>query len=173
MTKYGGRVSVVSVVVAVIGFVLATLWCAVGIAGLTGRLRRNRFVGIRADDTMRSAAAFTVANRAAAPGVLAAAAISAAGAGLTLAVGGWWGPVFTVGAIVVSLLLIGVVSGLGIAAAAAVPDDEEATGCSSGCCSADDAATSTAEDSPAADCGQSSCGSCALSGLCTNEASQA
>ncbi|WP_419217146.1 SdpI family protein [Gordonia sp. CPCC 205333] len=164
--------SVVSVVVAIIGFALAALWCAVGVAGLSGRLGRNKWLGVRADETMRSAKAFEVANRAAGPGMLAAALITGVGAALNLAVGGVWGLVFAVSSIVVSLLVIGIVSGLGIRAAAAAPSDDESTGCGSGCnCGGDEPVIEDAD--PASDCGQSSCGSCALSGLCTNEAAQA
>lgn len=143
--------SFVSGGLAVIAFALAALWCVVGIAGLTGRLARNKWVGVRADETMRSDAAFAAANRAAGPGMIAAAVISAVGAGLALSVGGGWGIAFVVVALVVAVMLIGIVSALGIKAAVAVPDEE----------------------SPAADCGEASCGSCALSGMCTNEAAQA
>ncbi|NMO03433.1 SdpI family protein [Gordonia sp. TBRC 11910] len=171
--------SVVSVVVAIIGFALATVWGGVGIAGLAGRLQRNKWLGVRNDDTMRSAKAFTVANRAAGPGMVAAAVMTAVGAGLGLAIGGLWGTIFVVAAIVVSMLVIGIVSGIGIRAAAVVPPEDDDTGCGVGCCSGGDEASSCADDhaaqadDPASDCGQSSCGSCALSGMCTNETAQA
>ncbi|GAB17223.1 hypothetical protein GOEFS_022_00030 [Gordonia effusa NBRC 100432] len=168
-----GIVSVVSVVVAIIGFALAALWCAVGVAGLSGRLKRNKWIGVRADDTMRSAKAFEVANRVAAPGVLIAAAITAVGAALNLAVGGVWGLVFAIGAAIASLLVIGMVSSLGIRAASSVPVEDDSAGCGSGCCSGGDDEPAAHNTDPAQDCGQSSCGSCALSGLCTNEAAQA
>lgn len=65
----------------------------VGLLGWGRRLPRNRFAGIRTPATLRSDAAFTAANRVAAPPVLAAGAICvAAGAlvwgteGATLAV---------------------------------------------------------------------------------------
>lgn len=172
-------VSAVSVVVAIVGFALAVGWFGVGVAGLTGRLQRNRWVGVRSDDTMRSAKAFAVANRAAAPGMLAAALMTAIGAGLGLAVGGLWGIVFTVAAVVVSLLVVGIVSGIGIRAASVVPREDDDSGCGAGCCSGADQATTCADehtpdaDDPASDCGQASCGSCALSGMCTSEATQA
>ena len=47
-------VSVVSVVVAVVLLVLAAVWAATGVLGLAGRLKRNRWLGVRAEATMRS-----------------------------------------------------------------------------------------------------------------------
>ncbi len=60
----------------------------VGLLGWQRRLPRNRFAGIRTPATLRSAAAFSAANRVAAPPVLAAGAVCAAGGALALGTGG-------------------------------------------------------------------------------------
>ncbi|MGH3811731.1 MAG: SdpI family protein [Pseudonocardiaceae bacterium] len=60
----------------------------VGLLGWRRRLPRNRFAGIRTPATLRSEAAFVAANRVAAPPVLAAGAVSAAGGVLAFGTGG-------------------------------------------------------------------------------------
>ncbi|HEY6422458.1 MAG TPA: SdpI family protein [Pseudonocardiaceae bacterium] len=60
----------------------------VGLLGWKRRLPRNRFAGIRTPATLRSEAAFAVANQVAAPPVLAAGATCAAGGALALRTGG-------------------------------------------------------------------------------------
>ncbi len=60
----------------------------VGLLGWWRRLPRNRFAGIRTPATLRSEAAFSAANRVAAPPVLAAGAVCAAGGALTFGTGG-------------------------------------------------------------------------------------
>ncbi|MED5801069.1 SdpI family protein [Gordonia sp. Z-3] len=142
-------VNVLLVVAAVIVFALAAMWLVVGALAITGRLRRNRWVGVRADATMRSDEAFAVANRVAAPGELAAAGILVLAGILTLGVSGYWALVFAVIGVVAALFVVGIVSAYGVRAAAAVP-----------------------EDNPADDCGPSSCGACSLRGVCSNESAQ-
>jgi uncharacterized membrane protein len=95
----------------------------VGLLGWTRRLPRNRFAGIRTPATLRSEAAFSVANRVAAPPVLAAGVVGAAGGALAF---GTSGPAFTVvvgvaGAGTVGLLIAGGLLGHRVAAAMPPP----------------------------------------------------
>jgi uncharacterized membrane protein len=60
----------------------------VGLLGWWRRLPRNRFAGIRTPATLRSEAAFSAANRVAAPPVLAAGAVCAAAGVLALGMDG-------------------------------------------------------------------------------------
>ncbi len=60
----------------------------VGLLGWRRRLPRNRFAGVRTPATLRSEAAFIAANRVAAPPVLAAGAVCAAGGTLAFGTGG-------------------------------------------------------------------------------------
>jgi len=165
-------VSVVSVVVAVLLLVVAVAWAVTGVLGVTGRLRRNRWLGVRADDSMASDEAFALANRVAGPGQIGAAAILVLGAVLTLGVDSAWSVVFGVAAFVAGLFIVGLVSALGVRAAAALPVED--SGC--GCCSSTNneaPAETTEHDDPASDCGTSSCGSCSLRGVCSDETAQA
>ncbi|MCF8571948.1 SdpI family protein [Gordonia sp. HY002] len=163
---------ILSVVSAVLALVLAVFWVGVGVCGLTGRLERNRWVGVRSDETMRSADAFALGNKVAAPGFLAAALVLLIGG--VLAFGGDLGFLFGFGAIVIGFAIAAVAAGVGVRVASTVPEpEEESGGCSADCCSggdADDQAHDSCDtDDPAADCGASSCGSCALQGMCTTE----
>lgn len=165
-------VNAVSVAVAVLLFVLAGLWAVVGIRGLRGTLPRNRWIGVRSTETMRSDEAFRIANRIAGPGTLGASVILTLGAIATLAVPGGWALAFGLVALVAALVVVGLVSGIGVRAAAAVPADDE--GCS--CCSGGDAHGHAADENPsdpAADCGTSSCGACSLRGVCAGDSAQA
>ncbi|MFW0793109.1 SdpI family protein [Gordonia sp. CPCC 205515] len=164
--------SVVPVVAAVIVFALAAVWAVVGALGLSRRLPQNRWFGVRADESMRSAEAFTVANRVAAPGMLAAAGLLVLSGVLTLGVGGLWSVLFAVVGIAAALFIVGLTSAYGVRAAAAVPAGDDA-GC--GCCSgetADNAAHDHAQSEPAADCGTSSCGACSLRGVCSSDSAE-
>ena len=168
-----------SAVIAVFALVLAVGSLGVGVAGLTGALRRNRWAGVRSPETLRSDETFAVANKVAAPGYLGAGAILAATGVIGLLVGDW-GFLFALFGIIVALLVVSAAGGMALQAARAVPTPD-AGGC--GCCStsgadqasaggcADDTASSCSTDAadPAADCGESSCGSCALSGMCLSE----
>jgi uncharacterized membrane protein len=114
------------VVLLVAGGALLT----VGLLGWQGRLPRNRFAGIRTPATLRSDAAFSAANRVAAPPVLAAGAVCAAGGVLALETGG---PALIVilgvaGAGAVGLLLAGGLLGHRVATAMSPP-----TGGCAGC----------------------------------------
>lgn len=164
--------SIVSTVVAVLALVLAVGWLGIGIAALTGSLHRNRWAGVRAPQTLRSEGTFAVANKVAAPGYLGAGAILAVTGGLGLAFGAW-GWLFALFGIVVAVLVISAVGGMAIQAAESVPVvDEGGCGCCSGSADAPSScsdSTSPSDDDPAADCGESSCGSCALSSMCLAE----
>ncbi len=76
--------ALLGVVLLVVGGALLT----VGVLGWRQRLPRNRFAGIRTPATLRSEAAFIAANRVAAPPVLAAGAVCAAGGVLAFGTGG-------------------------------------------------------------------------------------
>lgn len=170
--------SVLPVVLAVVLLAIAAFSAVVGVAGLVGRLPRNRWVGVRTDETMRSETAFTVANRVAAPGLLAGAAILVLAAVVAIGVGGYWSIVVTVVGLLAAGFLLGLVSAYGVRAAAAVPAESGGCGCCSGEGHADKAhgedaagtgAATADEAAAAADCGASSCGACSLRGACTNE----
>lgn len=171
-------VNALSVAVAVLLFALAGLWATVGVRGLRGSLPRNRRLGVRTDETMRSDEAFGVANRVAGPGTLGASLILVLGAVATLAVDGGWSILFGVVALVAALVIIGLVSAIGVRAAATVPAEAEDAGCS--CCSGHDEGHGHTEPAgensgsdPAADCGTSSCGACSLRGVCASDSAQA
>ena len=68
-----------SVLLGVVLLVVGGAVLTVGVLGWRQRLPRNRFAGIRTPATLRSEAAFTAANRVAAPPVLAAGAVCAVG----------------------------------------------------------------------------------------------
>jgi uncharacterized membrane protein len=111
----------VSMLLGVILVIAGVALLTVGLLGWRQRLPRNRFAGIRTPATLRSDAAFIVANRVAAPPVLAAGALCAVGGGLVL---GSTGPalmmiVLVTGAGAVGLLLAGGL--LGHRAATAMP----------------------------------------------------
>ncbi|GAC81549.1 SdpI/YhfL protein family protein [Gordonia malaquae] len=161
---------ILSVVTAVLALVLAVFWAGVGTAGLLGALKRNRWIGVRSDETMRSAEAFTAGNKAASPGFLFTALILAIGG--VLGFSGDLGFLFAIVAIVAGFGIAVLAAGFGVRVAAAVPEPENEGGCSSGCCSGettDSAADDGHGDDPASDCGTSSCGSCALQGMCTTD----
>ncbi len=111
----------------------------VGLLGWQRRLPRNRFAGIRTAATLRSDAAFSAANRVAAPTVVAAGAICGAGGGLAL---GADGSALTVivavaGSGAVGLLLAGGLLGHRVAAAVPPPTGGCAgCACSGGGCTA-------------------------------------
>ncbi|WP_420041511.1 SdpI family protein [Gordonia sp. MP11Mi] len=170
---------ILSIVSGVLALMLAVFWAGVGISGLSGRLERNRWFGVRSDETMRSAEAFALGNKVAAPGFLAAALVLLIGG--VLAFGGNFGFLFGFGAMIAAFVIAAVTAGVGVRVAATVPEPEdESGGCSADCCSggtheqnADphSDASGTGDD-PAADCGTAGCGSCALQGMCTTEPPQ-
>jgi uncharacterized membrane protein len=110
--------------------IAAAALLTVGLLGWRRRLPRNRFAGIRTPATLRSDAAFSAANRVAAPSVVAAGAVCAAGGALALSAGG---PALAVivavaGTGAVGLLLAGGLLGHRVASAVPPP-----TGGCAGC----------------------------------------
>jgi hypothetical protein len=105
----------------------------VGVLGWCRRLPRNRFAGVRTPATLRSDAAFIIANRVAAPPVLAAGGICVAGGALALGAGGAALTVIVAVAAVgaVGLVLAGGLLGHRVAAAMPSP----AGGCATCTCS--------------------------------------
>lgn len=77
-----------SALLGVVLFVAGGALLTVGLLGWQQRLPRNRFAGVRTPATLRSEAAFIAANRVAAPPVLAAGAVCAAGGALAFGTGG-------------------------------------------------------------------------------------
>lgn len=183
---------VVSVLFQVVFFVLGAALVAGGIAALGERLPGNSWFGVRTPETRESPEAWTISNKAAAPGFLAAGgALVLAGLGLLL----------IDGVVAVALAVLGVLVALGMASfaglsgskAAAIwldnarrtgtlPESMDPNAMSSSCCSAgggaaesSDAATASggaAVGSPASDCGVTGgCGSCSLKGMCAPEGS--
>ncbi|MFT3660635.1 MAG: SdpI family protein [Gordonia sp. (in: high G+C Gram-positive bacteria)] len=197
---------VLSLIAAILVFVLAAVWAVTGVAGLIGKLPGNRYVGVRTAETVRSPEAWQLAQRIAAPGHLGGAVALTFGGVAALTTR--WGFLWALGGLAVGFLAMSVLSGVAIRAAAAIPAPESEGGCSSGCCSGGDGASTGSADgigaaggsgcgtgttaggdsagegrasgtttspaagdtaNPAADCGESSCGSCKLSGMCLPE----
>lgn len=179
-------------IVATILIFLGLIQLAIGVAGWTGRLPGNPYVGIRVPEVRKSQELWDTAHRIAGPfWSLAGLTLAAAGA-LTLNAEGWaWGLVVV--AILATLVFIGM--GAGMAAHTVALIDARASqdascgdggcGCGEGGCgSADDtgagatAASSCGTDAdaccsdtpaedPAKDCGVTGgCGSCSLNGMC-------
>lgn len=155
------------VVVLLVG--LALVSGATGLLGLLGRLPGNSVLGVRTPETRKSPRAWVLANKAAGPTFIAAAAALALGAlGLGL-IGGWVGGLVVVVALVGALVLLNV-SGLAGARAAAVwqasqeDDDEGGCGCGSeGGCSGP-SAEHNGGDSPEGGCASHSPSGCGTAG---------
>ncbi|MEH3155680.1 MAG: SdpI family protein [Gordonia paraffinivorans] len=124
--------------------VLAVVVLVVGALGVTRRLPRNRFVGIRTPLTLRSDDAFRAAHAVAGPGLLGAGLIAVLGAVLGLAAGSVTGLVFAAVALVAAVVIVGAGASFGLRAAARVPDADE----------------------DESSCGTGGCGSCVLAGAC-------
>ncbi|MCP2159952.1 SdpI family protein [Williamsia serinedens] len=140
-----------ALVLGVLDAVLAVVVLVVGALGVTRRLPRNRFVGIRTPVTLRSDDAFRATHAVAGPGLLGAGLIAALGAVLGLAAGSVTGTVFAAVAVVAALVIVGAAASFGLRAAMRVPD-------------ADDEESS---------CGTGGCGSCVLAGACGTAADPA
>ena len=126
-------------IVAVVLFVLALAVGVVAAAGLSGRLPRNRWVGVRTPESMRDDTTFALANRVAGPTMLAAAGLLGIGGVGALVLGTIPGLIGVVVALVVAVLTAGTGGSIGARAAAAAP---EVGGCGH------------------------SCGACSLQGIC-------
>ncbi|MGW4845568.1 SdpI family protein [Nocardia brasiliensis] len=128
-------------VVALVLFVLGLVALATGALGLTGRLPRNRFVGVHTEAALSDDETFRVANRIAAPTSLAAGALLLAGGLVVLAAGGFAALLVAVGVAVVALFTLGAGANAAAAKAAAIAPPAEVGGCGSACgaCSLRDA----------------------------------
>jgi hypothetical protein len=111
----------------------------IAVLGLRRKLRRNRWAGVRTAASLRSDAAFAVANQVAAAPLGAASAVSVAGGGALLAgATGLLGWTLVVVSGVAAFVLIGVGGVAGDRAAAAVPPPESGpSGCGGTCAGCD------------------------------------
>jgi SdpI/YfhL protein family len=129
----------VRVVLAVLLVVLGAALVTVAVLGMRRRLRRNRWAGVRTPATLRSDAAFSVANQVAAAPLGAAGGVALAG-GATLLAGatGVLGWTLVVVSVVAVFVLAGVGGVAGDRAAAAVPAPAPApSACGGGCAGCD------------------------------------
>ncbi|MEV0946940.1 SdpI family protein [Rhodococcus sp. NPDC049939] len=127
-------------IVSILLFVLAVAVSGVAVAGLTERLPRNRWAGVRTPETLRDDQTFVLANKVAGPTLLASAGLLVIGGVAGILIGGAVG----IGALLASVVAAGLTaaSGGSIAAraAAAMPaPDTGACGSSCGACSLKDA----------------------------------
>ncbi|ONM46607.1 SdpI family protein [Nocardia donostiensis] len=121
-------------VVALLLFALAVVALATGALGLTGRLPRNRFVGVHTEAALRDPAAFRAANRVAAPTSIAAGALLSAGALVSLAADGVVAVLVAVVVAAIALFTLGAGADAGARAAAAIaPPPEDIGGCGHSC----------------------------------------
>ncbi|QKT08914.1 SdpI family protein [Gordonia sp. X0973] len=171
---------VIAYLVAAIAAVCGVVWIGLGITGWTGLLRRNRYFGIRSEETMRSAAAFSAANRVVAPGLVATGMLALVAAGLAFSQRGIAGIVLGVVGLIVALVLVGLLSAAAIRSVAALPPDEEPAGCGDECgcgghaASEDEqvCATHTGE-ADICESGTGGCGSCEMRDACFDEPTRA
>jgi len=153
-------VNAIAATLAVIALVLCAAFVAVGVAGVTGKLKADSWAGIRTSATLHSDAAWTRAHQIAGPGLICAGLVTFLGAIVGFAASGAMAVVAVVVALLVALPLAGWVSGVGIRSAQAIV-------------SADAAAARTAAGENAvgdhSDDGcetGSACASCSLAGAC-------
>ncbi|NMM90771.1 hypothetical protein B2J88_41690 [Rhodococcus sp. SRB_17] len=160
------------VIVAVVLFVLALAVGGVAVAGLIGKLPRNRWAGVRTPDTLRSEESFALANKVAGPTMAAAAGLLVIGGIAALTMNVAMGLGIALVAVVAALFTAGTGGAIGARAAAAMP---EPSGCGNDCncghtdTAADQTPVAKAEASAkeaASECGESSCGACSLKGAC-------
>ncbi len=171
---------VIALIVAAIAALSGAAWIVLGIAGWTGLLRRNRYVGIRSAETMRSEKAFAAANRIVAPGLVATGVLALVAAGLAITQRGIAGIVLGLIGTIVALALVGLLSGTAIRAVADLPADAEPAGCGSECGCGGHADDDHAVDDHIADdhiaddadiCGTgTSCGGCEMRDACFDDA---
>ncbi|MDH6680121.1 putative membrane protein [Rhodococcus sp. LBL1] len=127
------------VIVAVVLFIAAVALGALGVAGLTGRLKRNRWAGVRTPQSLRDDETFALANKVAAPTMLAAAGVLVIGGVAAILFDGVLPIVAVLVAALAALFTVAAGGTLGSKAAGALPD-------TSGC--------------------GTSCGACSLKGAC-------
>lgn len=154
------------IVVAVVLFVLALAVGGVAVAGLIGKLPRNRWAGIRTPDTLRSEESFALANKVAGPTMAAAAGLLVLGGIGALTMSTAMGLGIALVAVVGAVFTAGFGGSIGARAAAALP---EQSGCGNDCnCghTEEPAAETPDAKANAADCGTGSCGACSLKDAC-------
>lgn len=165
---------VVSVLFQVVFFVLGAALVAGGIAALGERLPGNSWFGVRTPETRESPEAWTISNKAAAPGFLAAGgALVLAGLGLVL----------VDGVVAVAIAVLGVLVALGMASfaglagskAAAIwldnarrtgtlPESMDPNAMSSSCCSAGGGSGVAAGETASVGASSAAAGTAAASG---------
>ncbi|MFE7796679.1 SdpI family protein [Nocardia sp. NPDC057440] len=128
-------------VVALVLFVLALVAIATGVLGLTGKLPRNRVVGVHTEAALHDEETFRIANRVAAPTSVAAGALLFAGGLVAMAAGAVPGLIVAAGTAVVALFTLGAGANAAAQAVADLVPAEEAGGCGQSCgaCSLRDA----------------------------------
>jgi hypothetical protein len=115
--------------------VLGAALLTIAVLGLRRKLKRNRWAGVRTAASLRSDAAFAVANQVAAAPLGAAGAVSVAGGGALLAgATGLLGWTLVVVSAVAAFVLTGVGGVAGDRAAAAVPPPEPGPASCGGTC---------------------------------------
>lgn len=108
-----------------------------GFLGFSGRLRRTGFAGVRTPASLRSDEAFAVANKVAGLPTMAAGVVAIAGGAAALAMPTMMASVIAAALGIVGLLvLVGAGGALGNRAAAALPDQEQQSGCGGCACGA-------------------------------------
>ncbi|WP_063045747.1 SdpI family protein [Nocardia pseudovaccinii] len=120
-------------VVALTLFVLAMVAIATGVLGLTGRLPRNRFVGVHTEAALHDEETFRIANRVAAPTSVAAGALLFAGGLVALAAGGFPALIVAVVTAMVALFTLGAGANAAARAVEELVPVQEIGGCGSSC----------------------------------------
>ncbi|GAB2634399.1 SdpI family protein [Prescottella soli] len=118
------------VILAVVLFIAAVALGALGVAGLTGRLKRNRWAGVRTPQSLRDDETFALANKVAAPTMLAAAGVLVIGGVAAILFDGVLPVVAVVVAALAALFTVAAGGNLGSKAAGALP---ETSGCGTSC----------------------------------------
>jgi uncharacterized membrane protein len=128
-------------VVALVLFVLAIVAIATGVLGLTGKLPRNRFVGVHTDAALYDDETFRIANRVAAPTSVAAGALLFAGGLVAVAAATVPALIVAAGTAVVALFTLGAGANAAAQSVAGLVPAEEVGGCGQSCgaCSLRDA----------------------------------
>jgi uncharacterized membrane protein len=128
-------------VVALVLFVPAVVAVATGMLGLTGRLPRNRFVGVHTEAALHNDETFRIANRVAAPTSVAAGALLFTGGLVALAAGGVVALIVAAAAALIALFTLGAGANAAAQAVAGLVPAREVGGCGQTCgaCSLRDA----------------------------------
>lgn len=138
LTYPGGVPLVPRLIIGTLLVLVGLALLAVAVLGARGRLPRNRWAGVRTPASLRSDAAFRIANRVAAAPLGAAGGVGVAGGVVTLV-----GPVGAVSVVVVAVAGLGVVvlggvgGMLGQRAATALPEPVASAACAGACAGCD------------------------------------